>query len=78
MLRASFHPIIARWFCERFEKPTEAQVAGWPAILKNQDTQNYRVLRCLRLFGSVLKLARQKMQAAFCLAGSGATFKTKA
>ncbi|NOY85424.1 MAG: DEAD/DEAH box helicase, partial [Nitrospirae bacterium] len=34
----SFHPIIASWFAERFLQPTEAQAAGWPAILKNQDT----------------------------------------
>src|SRR6195256_2566896 len=27
-----FHPIVARWFEEKFGSPTEPQKGGWPAI----------------------------------------------
>src|SRR5947208_2422354 len=27
-----FHPIVARWFEEKFGSPTEPQQRGWPAI----------------------------------------------
>ena len=29
---SEFHPIIQRWFYSRFAGPTDAQLAGWPAI----------------------------------------------
>jgi len=35
---SSFHPLIAKWFAERFGPPTEAQAQGWPAILQRKDT----------------------------------------
>jgi ATP-dependent Lhr-like helicase len=28
-----FHPVIAAWFAERFEAPTDAQARSWPAIV---------------------------------------------
>jgi ATP-dependent Lhr-like helicase len=34
----NFHPLIRRWFEERFAAPTEAQRRGWPAILEGRDT----------------------------------------
>jgi ATP-dependent Lhr-like helicase len=34
----NFHPLIGRWFTERFRQPTEAQRLGWPAIQKGRDT----------------------------------------
>ena len=33
-----FHPIIQTWFKGRFQRPTEAQVAGWPAIAQGRHT----------------------------------------
>jgi ATP-dependent Lhr-like helicase len=33
-----FHPLIRRWFQERFRKPTEAQRLGWPTIQERRDT----------------------------------------
>src|SRR5216684_3146049 len=28
----NFHPVVARWFEQKFGSPTEPQVRGWPAI----------------------------------------------
>ncbi len=33
-----FHPIVSTWFSETFEKPTQAQAKGWPAIARGRDT----------------------------------------
>jgi ATP-dependent Lhr-like helicase len=33
-----FHPLIAKWFKQRFAAPTEAQQLGWPSIVKGRDT----------------------------------------
>src|ERR1043166_3337801 len=33
-----FHPIIARWFEEKFGSPTEPQQRGWPAIQSGRHT----------------------------------------
>jgi ATP-dependent Lhr-like helicase len=33
-----FHPLVARWFEQRFGTPTEPQAAGWPAIQAGDDT----------------------------------------
>lgn len=33
-----FHPVIARWFTERFPGPTPPQVAGWASIARGEDT----------------------------------------
>ncbi len=33
-----FHPIIQQWFRSRFDAPTEAQLAGWPAIAQGRHT----------------------------------------
>ena len=35
---SNFHPVIQEWFRSRFEAPTEAQVAGWPAISQGRHT----------------------------------------
>ena len=34
---ASFHPLVRDWFQSRFEQPTDAQRAGWPAIAGGRD-----------------------------------------
>src|SRR5215831_17840244 len=34
----NFHPLIRRWFQERFREPTEAQRLGWPPIQNQQNT----------------------------------------
>jgi ATP-dependent Lhr-like helicase len=34
----SFHPIVARWFQQRFGEPTSPQRAGWEAIRSGQHT----------------------------------------
>ncbi len=33
-----FHPLIARWFTERFREPTPPQAAGWAAIARGEHT----------------------------------------
>lgn len=33
-----FHPLLAEWFSEKFEAPTDIQCEGWRAIAANQDT----------------------------------------
>src|SRR5688500_2957124 len=33
-----FHPIIARWFDERFHAPTDAQRLAWPQIIAGDHT----------------------------------------
>ncbi len=33
-----FHPIVAQWFQQRFQAPTEPQLLGWPAIVSDQHT----------------------------------------
>src|SRR5258708_25428333 len=33
-----FHPVIARWFEEKFGSPTEPQQRGWPSIQSGADT----------------------------------------
>ena len=33
-----FHPVVQAWFRERFQAPTEPQLAGWPAIARGQHT----------------------------------------
>jgi len=35
---AQFHPVIARWFEEKFGSPTEPQARGWPAIRSGAHT----------------------------------------
>ena len=35
---SGFHPIIQDWFRSRFEKPTDAQAQGWPAIAQGRHT----------------------------------------
>src|SRR4051794_15955953 len=36
---ALFHPAVRAWFERRFPRgPTEAQVAGWPAIARGEST----------------------------------------
>ena len=38
MSLSSFHPIIRQWFRSRFDAPTDAQLAGWPAIAQGRHT----------------------------------------
>src|SRR5512134_108665 len=33
-----FHPLVARWFAEAFEAPTNIQRDGWRAIAAGRDT----------------------------------------
>ena len=35
---SAFHPVIQQWFHSKFEAPTEAQAAGWPAISRGRHT----------------------------------------
>src|SRR5689334_12978205 len=35
---SSFDPIVQRWFTDRFGKPTEPQILGWPEIATGRDT----------------------------------------
>ncbi|MFZ1125486.1 MAG: DEAD/DEAH box helicase [Candidatus Baltobacteraceae bacterium] len=36
-MTTAFHPLVASWFEQRFEQPTEPQVLGWPAIRAGRD-----------------------------------------
>jgi ATP-dependent Lhr-like helicase len=31
-----FHPLVRRWFAERFAAPTDAQAKAWPAIAQGE------------------------------------------
>src|SRR6478736_6088504 len=33
-----FHPVISRWFEQKFGSPTEPQQRGWPAIQSGRNT----------------------------------------
>ncbi|MGH2405752.1 MAG: DEAD/DEAH box helicase [bacterium] len=33
-----FHPLVSRWFVERFSEPTPAQTLGWDRIAEGRDT----------------------------------------
>ncbi|MBC8290758.1 MAG: hypothetical protein H8E37_10625, partial [Planctomycetes bacterium] len=33
-----FHPLIERWFYDRFAAPTEPQTLGWPHIAAGENT----------------------------------------
>src|SRR4029079_13724971 len=35
---SSFHPVVARWFQQRFGEPTAPQREGWDAIRAGRDT----------------------------------------
>jgi len=32
-----FHPIVREWFAERFDAPSDAQAASWPAIVAGEN-----------------------------------------
>src|SRR3954468_2487185 len=38
LLPPDFHPVLRQWWTSRFEEPTEAQLEGWRAIRRGQDT----------------------------------------
>ena len=38
MERFQFHPVIAKWFEQKFGSPTEPQERGWPAIRSGAHT----------------------------------------
>ncbi len=38
MALSAFHPIVQRWFTDRFGSPTEPQTLGWPEIAAGRDT----------------------------------------
>ena len=38
MLPPDFHPVLRQWWASRFEEPTEAQLEGWRAIRRGEDT----------------------------------------
>ena len=38
MALSLFHPVIQAWFRSRFERPTDAQALGWPAISEGRHT----------------------------------------
>src|SRR6266513_6537428 len=38
MQQFQFHPIVARWFEEKFGSPTEPQTRGWPSIQSGAHT----------------------------------------
>ncbi|MGE5215966.1 MAG: DEAD/DEAH box helicase [Chloroflexota bacterium] len=37
-MNSSFHPIVQRWFAERFQSPTAAQAQGWASIAAGRST----------------------------------------
>ncbi|HYY60522.1 MAG TPA: DEAD/DEAH box helicase, partial [Burkholderiales bacterium] len=38
MLPQDFHPVLRQWWTSRFAEPTEAQLDGWRAIRRGEDT----------------------------------------
>src|SRR4029079_13814815 len=38
LLPLDFHPVLQQWWGSRFAEPTEAQLDGWQAIRRGEDT----------------------------------------
>src|SRR6266513_2130150 len=38
LLPSDFHPVLRQWWASRFDEPTEAQLDGWRAIRRGEDT----------------------------------------
>src|SRR5437762_5829410 len=38
LLPSDFHPVLREWWAGRFDEPTEAQLDGWKAIRRGDDT----------------------------------------
>src|SRR3954471_17689748 len=38
LLPLDFHPVLREWWESRFAEPTEAQIDGWKAIRRGEDT----------------------------------------
>src|SRR2546425_13153027 len=38
LLPQDFHPVLREWWAGRFAEPTEAQLDGWRAIRRGEDT----------------------------------------
>ena len=38
LLPSDFHPVLRQWWTSRFAEPTEAQLEGWRAIRRGEDT----------------------------------------
>src|SRR5947207_3629788 len=38
LLPSDFHPVLRQWWATRFAEPTEAQLEGWRAIRRGEDT----------------------------------------
>src|SRR5438876_9919179 len=38
LLPQDFHPVVQRWWASRFAEPTDAQLDGWSAIRRGEDT----------------------------------------
>ncbi len=38
LLPSDFHPVLREWWASRFQDPTEAQLEGWRAIRRGEDT----------------------------------------
>src|SRR5207253_11492795 len=38
LLPLDFHPVLRQWWASRFAEPTEAQLDGWSAIRRGEDT----------------------------------------
>ena len=38
LLPLDFHPVLRQWWASRFAEPTEAQLDGWSAIRRGDDT----------------------------------------
>src|ERR1041384_618131 len=38
LLPLDFHPVLQQWWGSRFAEPTEAQIEGWQAIRRGEDT----------------------------------------
>src|SRR5689334_7285949 len=38
LLPLDFHPVLQQWWASRFAEPTEAQLEGWRAIRRGEDT----------------------------------------
>ena len=60
MASYAFHPVVARWFQERFGPPTEPQERGWPAsqALLEATGQDVDVLAAVRWMSAALREVR--------------------
>ena len=70
MAPTCFHPVVARWFDDRFPAPTPAQRDGWPAIEAARPNPSHGALAALEGAGRLAGIITQNVDGLHHAAGS--------